>query len=205
MGAAVLSTARWWPPPFFGGLLLWLCLGCETRSPLPEEIAVSAYLERAKAVASAAAARTGVIPLGAAPAIVESAFQPGRPTGHCTPVPSDSCSLDLIDEEAPTKDIRVDRVMPVRLVGWAAHDNRVPPVVVLELIGANTYSVPAVRLTRRPDVAKALGRRNLVRAGFDAYASFREVAAGDYGLRVMQWTRAGSVVSCKIPYRVTVE
>src|SRR6185503_3623115 len=161
---------------------------CERAPAAADELAKAAESARAAQAASAAAALSGEVPLGKQPAVLAEPFSPRKPTSMGSPAQLTTCALDHV-AEGPAKTVStVERTYTVRLIGWAADTSTgtVPPVVVIELAGKQTYYVKAVRLTKRPDVAAALKMPALVNSGYDAMASFRVVEPGEYAFNVLQ-------------------
>jgi hypothetical protein len=182
-------------------------IACTRSQSASEELAKQAQRARAAHVASAVAAASGVVPLGAPPALLEEEFRPNKPTSFASPAPLSPCSLDTVEGVNTGPITSVDRRTAKRLIGWAADGvtGTVPPVVVIELSGKQSYYLKAVRLTKRPDVVVVTKVPALINSGYDAQALFRAVEPGEYAVRVLQVSAAGDAFSCDTRKKLKVE
>ena len=187
--------------------LLGLSSGCERETPVPAKIAAAAARSRALEVASASAAVSGFVPLGAVPVLFETSFAPGRPSSVCSPEKTGSCSLDTIEFAEPVGVVPLKRFVPARFVGWAADGatGTVPPIVFLELDGPSRYHAAAARITPRADVARILKAPALVHSGYDLLALFDAVEPGEYAVHVLQVSASGHASICDTRRRISVE
>jgi hypothetical protein len=181
--------------------------GCTDQSPVPERLAETARGARAAESASAAAAVLGVVPLGAAPVVAETAFGPEQPTAFCSFAKSDACFLDVINEGNPAHVPPIGRTVPVHLVGWAVDfaTGTVPPVIGVELLGSERFYAPAVRVRSRPDVARVLKVPSFIHSGYDVVASLGAVTPGEYTIDVLQVNVRGIALRCETKRKITVE
>jgi hypothetical protein len=136
-----------------------------------------------------------------------TAFTPERPSALCAAVHPASCSLDLVDDKVTSDATNVARTNPVFLSGWAADTSTatVPPVVVVELVGAKSFYAGAARVTERPDVAAATNQVPLLHSGYDVLVTFRMVDPGQYAVRIAQVSDAGEVLICDTRRALSVE
>jgi len=180
-------------------------VGCEEPSVASDALVSAARSARAAELASAAAAASGVIPLGVLfPVLPETAFVAERPSSLCSPTKSGSCNLDMIDFK-PAADVNtVERDVPISMMGWAADDGSVPPIVLVELTGPVRYYSSAIRRTLRPDVAAALKAPTLLHSGYDLSVSFRDVDPGRYGVNVVQVRSTGKSLICETSRKIVV-
>jgi hypothetical protein len=180
---------------------------CDRSRSASAELAKQAERARAAHVASAAAAASGAVPLGAPPALLEEEFRPRKPTSFGSPAPLSPCSLDQVEGVKAGSITSVDRKTAKRLIGWAADGaaGTVPPVVVIELSGKQSYYVKAVRLTKRPDVVVVNKNPALINSGYDTQALFRAVEPGEYAVHVLQVSAAGDAFICDTRKKLKVE
>jgi hypothetical protein len=180
---------------------------CERPQSASEELAKQAASARAAHVASAAAALSGATPLGAPAVLLEEAFRARKPTSFGSPAPLSPCSLDQVAGAIAGPITSVDRKTAQRLTGWAADGptGTVPPVVIVELSGRQSYYLKAVRLTKRPDVVAVHKNLALMNSGYDALAMFRAVEPGEYAVHVLQVTAEGDAFTCDTSKKLQVE
>jgi hypothetical protein len=173
---------------------------------MPVDLAKAAESARAAAAVSASAAPA---PPPEEPLTVEP-FKAEPPSILCSSAKSKSCYLDNVAGVVATNDksATVTHDGTATILGWAVDDvsKTIPPVVVLELVGAKKKFYGAVtHRSERPDVANVLGSPSLVLAGFKMLASFGDVEPGEYLVQVVQVTAEGNSLSCSTERKIKVE
>ena len=100
--------------------------------------------------------------------------------------PTARCSLDLVNlffRTGAGQKVVLPYMPAVRLIGWSAQPGEAPlgPVIV-SLVSARgeTYSLPAVAVQNRPDVAQLLNDPAQAPSGFDTHASTAGLPEGEY-------------------------
>jgi hypothetical protein len=181
-------------------------VGCKEPAPMPVDLAKAAESARAAAASASAAAPT---PAPEEPLTVE-AFKAQPPSVLCAPTKSEACYLDNVGGvvAADDKSSKVTHDGTSVIIGWAAdvETKSVPPVLLLELIGAKKEFYGAVtHRMERPDVASVLGSPTLAQAGFRMLASFADVDPGEYLVQVVQVTASGNSLSCTTRRKIAVE
>jgi hypothetical protein len=106
-----------------------------------------------------------------------------------------------------TEATEVSHEAEARFVGWVGDiaSKTVPPVVVVELLGAKKYYAPAVHSTPRPDVAQTFGAPSLTGSGWDLLATFADVAPATYELLILGVSPAGEAVTCNTKKKIIVK
>jgi hypothetical protein len=194
--ARIVTAARARIPALITLVCLSPAAGCQ---PAPEELVI------------VAASAQPALPRGPA----AGAFAPARapqptaltletPSGVCAARGSNLCSLDTVLAALAADVTSVDRRAPVRLSGWAADEQGVPPTLVLELAADKRYYAPAAHGVKRPDVAAARQTPAFEASGYDVMASLAAVEAGEYALHVVQITASGDVLRCATGRRLRV-
>jgi hypothetical protein len=182
-------------------------IGCKEPRPAPEDFAKAAESARAAQAASSAASAAPAVE-EAPPVVSEQPFKAEPPSSVCAPAHSEPCSLDAIAGATATDLTTVKRESPTMLVGWAVDwaTSTVPPVVIIELAGAKKkFYAPAVRATKRPDVATATKSPAYVRSGWDVLGVLKDVDPGEYAVHVIQVNTMGMALSCDTRRKLKVE
>lgn len=171
-------------------------------------------LAKAAESARAAAASASVAPAAPAPPpeepLTAEPFKAQPPSILCAAAKSEACYLDNVAGVVASDDkaSKATRDGTSLIVGWAAdvETKTVPPVVLLELVGAKKKFYGAVtHRMERPDVASVLGSPTLAQAGFKMLASFADVDPGQYLVQVVQVTASGNTLSCTTRRKLEIE
>jgi len=182
-------------------------IGCKEPRPTPEDFAKAAESARAAQAASSAASSAPAVE-DPPPVVSEQPFKAEPPSGVCAPANSTPCSLDAVAGAPATDVTTVKRESPTMLVGWAVDwaTSTVPPVVIIELAGTKKkFYAPAVRATKRPDVAADTKNPAYVRSGWDVLGALKDVDPGEYAVHVVQINTMGNVLSCDTRRKLNVE
>lgn len=108
---------------------------------------------------------------------------------------SDKAHLSIVTQtcaiDSPRSDSALEIGKPFAAGGWAFDkaSGTAPEKVFLQLVSEdhrNSRIVPALRGTKRPDVAQALGAPAAVGAGFDVTVDTSGLPAGKYAISVVQ-------------------
>lgn len=206
-----------------GGRLPWRAVlavlagfpaACREPDSTPEDLAKAAESARAEADKVREAIQKSAAVAETAPAEApkeELKLHPlteGSPDCACSPVEVEFCAFDTVGGAVVKGVGSVKREGNVKLRGWAARPGteEVPPVVIVVLAGDGnkSYHAPAQRISPRPDVASHFDVPALVGSGFDLLTSFKDVAAGEYEVRIVQVDRDGNALSCDTKKKLEV-
>ena len=102
---------------------------------------------------------------------------------------TEPCAIDTVNEQLSQLTNLIADKAKVKLVGWAGDvvNGTSPQEVWVELVGANTMYVKAVRGGKRADVASHFNKPGLIDAGWESHADLTGLAAGNYKLRVVMF------------------
>jgi hypothetical protein len=203
--------------------------------PSPADLARSAAKARAAAAKSSAPPPPAApaTPASPKPVLSLQEFSADVPPGLCAPVRGGSCALDHVANVPAQTVTVVKRQQDSQMIGWAADTEAgtVPPVVLMQLSPpgdpkaedkkapaskapvptpqdkkqGKVFFVPAMRITKRVDVADTLKVPAFVDAGYDLLASFKNVPASEYSVSIVQVTAGGKAMICDTGRRLKVE
>jgi hypothetical protein len=184
-----------------GGALL-LTASCRKPDTLPPEGEARAQSAATPSVPSSAVPPPASASASAAPSplakLVPVTPDKAVPPALQSMTAVEGCSLDQIGGHPTEPSNPVGADEPLHFTGWAADVSAgsVPPVVILEFAGATRYFAPALRITKRLDVAQTFKHPELVDAGYDAVVSFAGVVPGTYAVKIDSVTASGAVLQC---------
>jgi len=105
------------------------------------------------------------------------------------PILENSCNIDKLGDIVPDGRVYlVGTSSMLKIEGWAADikNNKIPSILVLELIGNKSYSIKINKRVDRPDVAKALNNE-LLKSGFEENINFVNITPGEYSINIVQY------------------
>jgi hypothetical protein len=188
------------------GLLTASAAGCDRATQEGAPTPSAAPGESASAAAAPAPSSSAPVP-EPPPAPIEDTFRLEKKSPLSTPVKMNSCAVDLVNDVRPADGTAsAGREQPVHINGWAGDGAalKVPPVVVVQLVGAKRYYIPAFRYSR-PDVAEASKAPEFVHAGYQVMAWFKDVEPGVYAVQILQVNAAGEAITCDPKTKIKVE
>lgn len=182
--------------------VLFFAASCRKPDALPPEGEAPAASSAPPPAPSSAAAPLAPASGSAAPSplakLVPVTPDKALPPALQTMATVEGCSLDQVGGHPAEALNSLSADEPLYFTGWAADVNAgaVPPVVILEFVGAARYFAPALRITKRLDVAQTFKHPELVDAGYDSLVAFVGVAPGTYALKIDSVTASGTVLQC---------
>ncbi len=110
-----------------------------------------------------------------------------------------NCNVEMINDTMIAKEAVISKKGKIALVGWAANvqSGSVPTTVIVQFSNADgnhDFYGTALRLTKRPDVAKAYNNPLFENAGYDLSADISTMPTGQYTLKIIQVDEKEAIV-----------